>query len=983
MPDLIPSPSPIGTIPLVTTEAPRSPVNPNDIARSGAEMGRGLKEAGSGLMDLATPIAEAQAASDLQNQKVTIGPDGKIQVINPARSFAFGRAGEAAGAAIQAGTVAQVGATVDTALTDIHMKHLGDPAGQSAANEAFVAGLKGVTGNPLIDAAVTNRAREAAAQHYDHNLEFTTRLNVGNTERSLNATIESAKESLAEMARGGIAETDPQWVKQKGILDAAQNEQQNNPLLKRTPEEIALDKSQTTMRWTGERLVGSLPKVIDTEGMIGAKAKVDEMLANPALEPKTRAYLRMESGRILAEAQPKWQEDNRNYDQGIAGAERDIASGRLKADDPTIVQMRQYGSDHHMERAPDFEAWIYQHHLTSNLAPSTPDQRNAVMGIPHTPTPGANVPAPDAGGPSTGVTPQAMSNAILGQESGGNPNSPTSVDNAHGMAQIIPATFNQYARPGEKIDNPADNLAVHQRIIADYMQRYNGDPARVAVAYFSGPGNVSDPGAPLPYKTNSRDGNGKSVDSYVKDVAARLGGQSIAQQRAAAGQPQFTPEEIKKYGPALFASAFQKENQDPAEKLSFFNAKIGMMESGLKVGAIPSQEDIADIYRTMGDNANDPRFQEKFANWEGLLKSTIAQSMPPAQQQALVGGAMAAAQAPGADMLTKGMAAAYTRNTDEWDKQWKSAPVSMASKFMGTPVTPLDMTSAQGMAQGIAQRSAAASAILARRGEAVSVFEGDDLGQVKGVLQNGTVQQKQALLDGLSAIKDPAVMNATMAKLGNDQAGGSFKVAAALMDQNQPAAAQDILEGQQILAQDKTYAPKESSFSGIRKGLGDALPSSDFGDEDSRGAVESAARAVYAKKSFAANDTSQEFNQQRFDESLQEVTGGVRDFRGSKVFGQRYGATDDDLDKGVRSLTDTDFANARAPNGESVPGTILSGGNHSSSWWNPFATSGDWRLESRGRPGDGMYYVYGGSGQKSYLRDATTGGKFILDMSKK
>jgi Transglycosylase SLT domain len=113
--------------------------------------------------------------------------------------------------------------------------------------------------------------------------------------------------------------------------------------------------------------------------------------------------------------------------------------------------------------------------------------------------------------------------AIRQQESGNRDAVPTSVTGAVGPNQIQPATFQQYAHPGENIANAADNRAVGDRILADYYQRYNGDPYRIAVAYFSGPGNVAPQGAPTPWIKNSADPTGKTVASYVGDVATRLG----------------------------------------------------------------------------------------------------------------------------------------------------------------------------------------------------------------------------------------------------------------------------------------------------------------------------------------------------------------------------------------------------------------------------------------------------------------------------
>jgi hypothetical protein len=111
--------------------------------------------------------------------------------------------------------------------------------------------------------------------------------------------------------------------------------------------------------------------------------------------------------------------------------------------------------------------------------------------------------------------------AISGQESGGNAAIGSSVDGAVGKFQIIPATFAQYAKPGEDIRNPADNEAVGHRIIDDLMSKTGGDVARTAVGYFSGPGNIAPAGSPTPYLNDRADGNGKTVSSYVQDVVQR------------------------------------------------------------------------------------------------------------------------------------------------------------------------------------------------------------------------------------------------------------------------------------------------------------------------------------------------------------------------------------------------------------------------------------------------------------------------------
>jgi hypothetical protein len=101
-------------------------------------------------------------------------------------------------------------------------------------------------------------------------------------------------------------------------------------------------------------------------------------------------------------------------------------------------------------------------------------------------------PLPAAGATPSSATVDQLSSAFQGQEGTG-----TSVQGA--VAGIMPATFKQFAQPGEDIDKPGDNAVVRQRMIAKYAADYDGDPARVAVALFSGPGNVAPVGSPTPW----------------------------------------------------------------------------------------------------------------------------------------------------------------------------------------------------------------------------------------------------------------------------------------------------------------------------------------------------------------------------------------------------------------------------------------------------------------------------------------------------
>jgi len=111
--------------------------------------------------------------------------------------------------------------------------------------------------------------------------------------------------------------------------------------------------------------------------------------------------------------------------------------------------------------------------------------------------------------------------AIFNQESSGGKDTRTSVDDARGPMQIIPSTFKMYAKEGERINDPADNMRVGVRYIKDIASKYGDDPARIATAYFSGEGNVNK-GKGNAWKQDYADGNGKRTSAYARDVVNRI-----------------------------------------------------------------------------------------------------------------------------------------------------------------------------------------------------------------------------------------------------------------------------------------------------------------------------------------------------------------------------------------------------------------------------------------------------------------------------
>lgn len=117
-----------------------------------------------------------------------------------------------------------------------------------------------------------------------------------------------------------------------------------------------------------------------------------------------------------------------------------------------------------------------------------------------------------------------ISTAIGGQEWHGKGPAPTSVNGAIGPSQITPDTARRYGLDPAKLHDPTYAAQARDTIIAKIsaLPNVQGDPARIAVGYFSGDGNIAPAGSPTPFIHDAADGTGKKTSAYVADVMARL-----------------------------------------------------------------------------------------------------------------------------------------------------------------------------------------------------------------------------------------------------------------------------------------------------------------------------------------------------------------------------------------------------------------------------------------------------------------------------
>lgn len=126
----------------------------------------------------------------------------------------------------------------------------------------------------------------------------------------------------------------------------------------------------------------------------------------------------------------------------------------------------------------------------------------------------------------------SLASALTSQESGGNYNAVNKDSGALGKYQIMPSNLAAYAigADGQPLsDSPADqqyflnNSSVQDNafnaMLSDLNTRYNGDPAKVAAAYYGGDGAVQVLGTPA---GDTPQGKYPSINAYVKSITDKM-----------------------------------------------------------------------------------------------------------------------------------------------------------------------------------------------------------------------------------------------------------------------------------------------------------------------------------------------------------------------------------------------------------------------------------------------------------------------------
>jgi hypothetical protein len=436
----------------------------------------------------------------------------------------------------------------------------------------------------------------------------------------------------------------------------------------------------------------------------------------------------------------------------------------------------------------------------------------------------------------------------------------------------------------------------YQRLLA----ATNVDEATAAMISFERPQGWS--------ADNPRGGHGWSNRLAAASKAAELQGVDPKLIASSAGTS-IDPELIKE---------FRTEMTSDAKDL-FANIKAG----GDK-GMTPAVSDINLLSRQLAI-VDDQDFRKQVSDYfTSQTAADTAGALAPAQLEGLI-SSLQSDSADGATIAQQQIIQAVQDQQAAQSKALKDDAIGYAvRKGMVANPPPLDPANP---ATWDAAFSGAQNAVdvLANRGLTgpnMSALRPEAQDSVVRLLANSTPQDSIQLLGSMAANLSPETYKATLNSLYASGQGKAAAAAGALVPVN-PEVAEGVLRGQQLLKENPQLGPKKDDAT--KTTIDTILPPTAFAPnlEGSRQTLLDAATARYADLSNQVGDTSGDLDETRMDQAVREVTGGLVDMNGYQVIAPKYNQSQDDFDKSLTALQDSDLSGAVTSGGTAVKASDL------------------------------------------------------------
>ncbi|ASY64481.1 Phage protein [Sinorhizobium sojae CCBAU 05684] len=347
------------------------------------------------------------------------------------------------------------------------------------------------------------------------------------------------------------------------------------------------------------------------------------------------------------------------------------------------------------------------------------------------------------------------------------------------------------------------------------------------------------------------------------------------------------------------------------------------IKSGYDKGLTPAVSDIDLLTRQLAI-VDDQDFRKQVADYFSSQAATEAiAGMAPAQVENLI-SALRSDAADGATIAQQQIITGMEEAEKARAQALKDDPLGYAmNRRIVPPLPPLDLSQPDTWAQSF-QAYQNGVDVLRARGEVgnISALRPEIQAQVQRALAGATPQQSVQLLGAMAQGLSPDTYQATLSKIAASGDGKATAAAGALVMEN-PEVAEGVLRGTALLRENPRLAPSKTDAN--LSAIDDILPTRAFAPslEASRQSLLEAATARYADLSNQSGDTSGQLSDERMQQAITEVTGGLVDMNGYSVIAPRYGQTQDDFDKTLTALTDQDLAGAVTSSGQAVRASDL------------------------------------------------------------
>jgi len=703
---------------VVTSQQPRG-LSPGQVAQPYEELGRSLQTLSTGLSDVAVPLAEKQAAADLNQQKVTRGPDGSIQVANPANAVIFGEAGKAYERAVVSGTVAQAGNLAAQDMTQLHRQFPLDPQGFSTSAQAHLDKIASGQGDSIAGQEILREGRSLYTQHLDAITNAAAMNDVDNSKKSILATIDDQKNTAIALARQPGGTDAPEFKQSVAKLNAAYDALGTNPLFKTPQDQIDLEKKNTVALLQSEGVVAHIDDTFNKKSKAEAQKELtDSVLNNPNLREVDRdrlyrfgmAHLEFLTGDQQASIQASR--------QTTTDIEKLVSTGKLRPDDPAIgsaiTQAKAIGDDSSVLR---LQAAIKVAPALNASAALPSAQRPAAMGV---------------GDDYFSITRRLESS---GNDNAVSHNPKTGAPIAYGRYQFTAPTWDQVGKDHPELGltplnifNPdkqeqamraftADNAAVlqHEGLattapnlrMSAFLGR-TGGPSFLRAMQFSPDGNAA---AMFPKEAQANPsifyGPGGQARTFAQVFAVSTKAMGGAQVNMTGGAPSanggmpFSQADVAR-NPYLLSAYFRTLAADPEDRGETVKATAEAAFKAIDAGIKPSDDAIALVYQAA--DRDKAKFGFLGSELTGKLAALGAAGMSGPDRAAFADQARAAAVA-APDIYHQAIATAAMTQAKQQERLQAEQPYTAAANRFGTP-TPaaIDPAHPELAGQALAQR---------------------------------------------------------------------------------------------------------------------------------------------------------------------------------------------------------------------------------------------------------------------------------------